>query len=72
MNPLAGIDAPSKPPTWLQHGIRADRSDRARGGASPTSVQTTIDTQMRDLIRACGLGSAASQGVHVAAPQPRP
>jgi hypothetical protein len=40
--------------------------------APPKSVQTTIDTQMRDLIRACGLAPAASQGVHVAAPQPRP
>jgi hypothetical protein len=38
----------------------------------PKSVQATVDTQMRDLIRSCRLGSAASQGVHVAAPRPRP
>ena len=42
-------------------------------GAPPKSVQTTIDSQMRDLIGSCRLGSAAAgQGVHVAAPQPRP
>jgi hypothetical protein len=35
--------------------------------STPASVQRTIDTQMRDLIRSCGLGSPATtgQGVHV-------
>jgi hypothetical protein len=53
--------------------LLAEAAQNNSYGAPPTSVQTTIDTQMRDLIGSCRLGSAAAgQGVHVAAPQPRP
>ena len=53
--------------------LLAEAAQNNSSGAPPKSVQTTIDSQMRDLIGSCRLGSAAAgQGVHVAAPQPRP
>ena len=53
--------------------LLAEAAQNNSYGAPPKSVQTTIDSQMRDLIGSCRLGSAAAgQGVHVAAPQPRP
>jgi hypothetical protein len=53
--------------------LLAEAAQNNSSGAPPKSVQTTIDSQMRDLIGSCRLGSAAAgHGVHVAAPQPRP
>ena len=54
--------------------LLAEAAQNNSYGAPPKSVLTTIDTQMRDLIRSCRLGSAAAagEGIHVEAPQPRP
>ena len=52
--------------------LLAEAAQNNSYGAPPKSVQTAIDSQMRDLIGSCRLGSAAGQGVHVSAPQPRP
>jgi hypothetical protein len=50
-------------PTLLQ----AEATEATSFSAPAPSVQRTVDTQMRDLIRSCGLGSRAAtgQGVHV-------
>jgi hypothetical protein len=52
--------------------LQAEAAQNNSSGEPPKSVQATVDTQMRDLIRSCRLGSAASHGVSVAAPRPRP
>jgi hypothetical protein len=42
--------------------LQAEAAQNNSYGAPPKSVQTTIDSQMRDLTRSCRLGSAAGSG----------